>query len=412
MTQILSKQKRLWIAVALAFVSVCSAMAQSEQLIKANDKVMALEKDYVAAYDQKDYNSTEKILTREAAVLEGLTLSADEQEKYGGNVRAMLNNVYYNLACTYSLLNKKPKAVEALRKSIGYGFNNYRHATLDTDFNNVRGYKPFKRLMDGIKQYDKLEILKAAAPYAMENTDSLPQFTYLPSTNGNLKSLRQYLKLDSVAGNGDETSRILRLMYFVHDNVQHDGGNSPTCERDAIDIYNYAKATGRGVNCRNLAIMLCEAYLSMGIPARYITCLPKDTADQDCHVICSVWSKERQKWLWIDPTFAAYVMDENDNMLGIAEVRQRLIEGLPLKLNDDANWNHRNKETKEQYLDYYMAKNLYWLECPVKSTFNAESPYRRTGSKYVGLLPKGFSSSATNSNYFTSNPDYFWQSPE
>ncbi len=47
-----------------------------------------------------------------------------------------------------------------------------------------------------------------------------------------------------------------------------------------------------------MAIMLCEMYQSVGIPARYLVCVPKDyTEDSDCHVICVAWSDSLQKWV-------------------------------------------------------------------------------------------------------------------
>ena len=67
------------------------------------------------------------------------------------------------------------------------------------------------------------------------------------------------------------------------------------CEFDAIDIYNYHKSTGKGVNCRHLAIAFNEMYLSMGIKSRYVTCMPKDPNDNDCHVINSVYSQQLNK---------------------------------------------------------------------------------------------------------------------
>ena len=78
--------------------------------------------------------------------------------------------------------------------------------------------------------------------------------------------------LDSVAGQGDELSKIINLLHFVHDEMPHNGNHRAFAEMDAIDLYNYVKTTGEGVNCRQLAISLCEVYLSMGIPARYVTC--------------------------------------------------------------------------------------------------------------------------------------------
>ena len=118
-----------------------------------------------------------------------------------------------------------------------------------------------------------------------------------------------------------------------------------------------------------------------------------------------------QKWIWIDPTNNAYVKDENGNLLSIAEVRDRLIHNKPLVLNEDANWNNQKKQTKEEYLESYMAKNLYWFSCPLQSRFNPESRFRKTDTSYVALLPEGFTIQKGIEEYITNDPDYFWQKP-
>lgn len=258
----------------------------------------------------------------------------------------------------------------------------------------------------------KLGILKQAGAYQKGDTAGLPHFTYERAQNGRLQDVRTYFKLDSIAGNGNEISKILNIMYWIHNNVTHDGGNYALAEFDAIDLYQYHKATNKGLNCRHLSISLNEMYLSMGIKSRYVTCLPKDEKDNDCHVICNVWVDSLQKWIWIDPTFAAYIKDEKGNFLGIEEVRERLLDGRPLVLNEDANWNNKNKQTKEGYLMNYMAKNLYWLQVPVSSQFNPESRYRNNVNKFVSLLPIGYTRS--NMEYMgtiTHDPAYFWQKP-
>ena len=113
----------------------------------------------------------------------------------------------------------------------------------------------------------------------------------------------------------------------------------------------------------------------------------------------------------MDPTFAAYVSDEKGNLLGLSEVRDRLIKGLPLVLNDDANWNHKQKETKEMYLDSYMAKNLYQLECPVEFRFGEESEGGKW-SKYIILVPHGFNTyRARQVSCITEDETQFWKNP-
>ena len=64
-----------------------------------------------------------------------------------------------------------------------------------------------------------------------------------------------------------------------------------------------------------------------------------------------VYSNTLDKWIWVDPTNNAWVMDENGIMLSVQEVRERLRDGRPVTLNEEANWNNQQKITKEYYLD-------------------------------------------------------------
>ena len=319
-------------------------------------------------------------------------------------------NVYYNLACCYALTTHKKLALETLEKSIRLGYKDYGNMLNDKDFENIRKDKKFKSLLEEIKQYDRLTILQNSSAYIKDDNDSLPQFVYQDSSDYRLVNVRKFFNLDSVAGDGDEISKILNILHFAHNAIRHDGGNFALCEFDAIDLYNYHKSTGEGVNCRHLAIALNEMYLSMGIPSRYVTCMPYNSGDQDCHVINSVWSSQYQKWIWIDPTFEAYVKDENGNYLSIQEVRERLIEGRPVFLNEDANWNNENKQTKEYYLDSYMAKNLYWFDCVTNYCFNPESRYRYVENKHVFLTPSTYEKSSDWA-VITHDDNYFWQTP-
>ena len=375
-----------------------------------------LENQYHHFYNNKDYKQTEKLLQEMLNLSRNLKLDSADIEEYQQTIKMINANTYYNLACTYSLSNRKKEAVAAYEQSIQYGYDDYRHVLSDSDLDNIRKDKKFVALTETIKQFDKLTILQNANGYQKETKDSLPEFTYQSAKSDNLKQVRNFFSLDSIAGNGDEISKILNILKWTHNNIRHDGSNWALAEFDAIDLYNYYKATGKGINCRQLAQTLNEMYLSMGIPSRYVTCMPKNPKDPDCHVINSVWSSQLQKWIWIDPTFYAYVKDENGNLLGIAEVRERLINNKPLVLNEDANWNNQTPQTKEKYLESYMAKNLYWIQCVDYSRFNAESRYRNTENKNVALLPLGFEidlpQGIINPKYVTHDPDYFWQKPE
>ena len=123
----------------------------------------------------------------------------------------------------------------------------------------------------------------------------------------------------------------------------------------------------------------------------------------------------------MDPTFNAYVTDTKGNLLSIEEVRAKLyIDKLTdLVLNEDANWNNKNKQTREYYLGYYMSKNLYWLQCSAKSEWDIETRKpNKEAIDYINLYPKGYNTIKSpkkvlrsNVYYATNNPQIFWQAP-
>lgn len=263
-------------------------------------------------------------------------------------------------------------------------------------------------LGDEVKTH--LEILKESPAYGTD-TVRKPEFVYAAPSDSLLRLSRERFNLDSIAGDGYDVSRIKNLLYWVHDNIKHSGNNGlAPGPRNLRNTYDCSKRDSCGYNCRALAICLTEALLAEGIPARYITCESKkwDT-DYDCHVICVAWSESLGKWIWVDPTFAAYVTDENGLLLHPGEVRYRLQNDLPLILNENANWNNRSKQEKEYYIDDYMAKNLYIMSANTLNQAEPEGESTHKQGEVVALVPEG--SNYTNAHVITTDDEWFWQAP-
>ena len=161
------------------------------------------------------------------------------------------------------------------------------------------------------------------------------------------------------------------------------------------------------MHCGGLATVLNECYLAIGLKSRRVVCLPKDSTDFDCHSINTVYSKTLGKWLWMDPTNNAYVMNEKGELLSIAEVRDRLINNKPLILNPDANINRIYSVVKENYLFYYMAKNLYAFQCYVDGGGESKSNLLLP-VEYSGIIPR----TKISKPECTNNPGIFWAKPE
>lgn len=270
-----------------------------------------------------------------------------------------------------------------------------------------------------------LEKLKMAKDYQKETEIDIPKFTYQDASDSNLVALRNGFNLDSIAGTGNEVSQILSLLHWIHDLVPHDGNHNNPIVKNAMSMINVCKTDERGLNCRGLAIVLNECYLAMGFKSRFMTCMPKDSIFQDCHVINSVYSNDLQKWIWVDPTHDAYVMDEKGELLGLGEVREKLIKDEMVILNPDANWNNKHSTVKDYYLLEYMAKNLYRFSCVLHNQYDIETFQKGKQIEYVELIPldglnqtpkiskKHFKkSNVTFKTYKTNDPNIFWAKPE
>jgi hypothetical protein len=349
-----------------AFQAYCTQQsADIKQLVAAKQYPQALAKyaDWHRAYDQLDPATRQQF--------SGLPAS-----------------LYYNEACYYALAKNRAGAVQAFRQAVGAGYKNYGHTLVDTDLDYVRGDKEFKQQLALMRaRGDYRYILQQAQAYAPQPSVQLPAFTYQAATELQLVALRQQYKLDSIAGAGSDVAQAINLMHWVHNRIQHDGNHENPALRNAQDLLTVCRQESRGLNCRGLATVLNEVYLAMGFQSRFVGCLPKDSTDVDSHVINSVYVPSQHKWLYMDPTQDAYVTNEQGQLLSIAEVRQRLISGQPLLLNPTANWNNKVSATKQEYLDQYMAKNLYYLERPADSQRDLET--RREGKTihYVRLVP-------------------------
>jgi len=375
----------------------------------------------MAAYKKRDAKAYADLTIK--FEIEYKKLSTTDQAYYKGNY----NSSWYNLACVYALLNEKENALNTLDKAIKLGFIWYSTITGDKDMDNIRKDPRFIVMVTRVREVnDYLYILKKAGKYNTSDARPVPQFTYQSADEPHLVALRKAFNLDSIAGKGNEVSRIIRLLQWIHDLVPHDGQHNNPEIKNAISMIAVCKKDSRGLNCRGLATVLNECYLSMGFKSRFVTCFPKDSLkiDNDCHVINMVYAKSLNKWIWIDPTNEAYVMDETGTLLGLAEVRERLVNDKPLIVNPDANWNHKQSTVKQDYLYNYMAKNLYILECPVRSEYDAETTQEGKKIEYITLLPLDYFKQApdrvevvndknkyTKVFYKTNNPNLFWQVP-
>lgn len=404
------KRKIVCLLAALSTSAPMFAQTANEEFLAVTRTTAPLLNE---AYTTRDTASYRTLFTDMLAAYN--KLGQKDKTKYQNEI----NSAWYNMACTYALAGNKKKALYSLEQSKYY---DYAHLLQDTDLDILSNEPRFMRFVQQAKAHSPnyLSILRSSPAYSMNERKELPPFTYQSMDHPKLEKLLTKYELASISG-GSDVAQIINLMRWVHEKIKHDGSKGNPETKNALSMLNTCIKDGTTLNCRGMAIVLNEVYLALGIPSRIVTCLPKDPNDNDCHVIVSAWSASLRKWLWMDPTFMAYVMDEKGTPLGIQEVRDRLIQGRPLAINPDANHNKYEIQTREDYLYRYMAKNLYKLECPAESRYNYETPAKGKERTYIQLL--GGTSNWQHSTsmrkdgmntyhtYFTANPRTFWQVP-
>lgn len=142
------------------------------------------------------------------------------------------------------------------------------------------------------------------------------------------------LDLDAIAAEQKSTwEKAVGLAIFVAKNIPHDNQKEWLDERNAITLWEYSRCIPTGFNCRWHATLLSELLLSVGIENRFVTCLPEDKFDGDCHVVNIVYLPESKKWAMLDSDMTEFVTDKNGNVLSLQEMRDFFISGKEMVIN-------------------------------------------------------------------------------
>ncbi len=243
------------------------------------------------------------------------------------------------------------------------------------------------------------------------------QFHYAREQDENLKRLRETYHLDAVAGSGSETERIINLMKWVNRLTWHHPRPKLSAPYNAFHMIESSKGRKQGINCWMFALTLNEVYLSMGFASRLVHLMPYSSENKESHFVTSVYSKELGKWLYMDPDVGGYFTDETGNILGIPEIRSRLITGQPRLPNRDVRGFTRVLG-KGSYA-WYLSKNIFRYACSPASEFDQET--NRQGRTYYELIPDGYQEELLrepqttprgNTIIYVNDEELFWQKPQ
>lgn len=258
------------------------------------------------------------------------------------------------------------------------------------------------------KMYEeKVALLRLGNTY---HADSVRFHIHSVRDEQRAKETRDYFNLDSIIGGASTTwEKTLALASFVASNIPHANQTQWPERLNAISLWEYTREVEPGFNCRLHSIMLYELLVSAGIEATYITCIPEDQNDVDCHVVNQVWLPELGKWAMVDSDFWNYASDEDGTPLSLCEIRDRYIAGEKIYYHQDFG----EGSCQVDYYYAYMAKNTYWFTCWESLHYDQE-PYSLNPDpgRFIILVPDGYKTPPSGWDEVVTHDDgQFWAAP-
>ena len=255
---------------------------------------------------------------------------------------------------------------------------------------------------------ERVDLLRTCGAYSTDST--FVDIEYVKDTV-RAKEIMDYFRLDTLYDASASTwDKALSIGKFVAFNIPHDNQQIQPEYKNAIGLWEYTKEVAPAFNCRLHSIMTFELLTAAGIKARYITCLPQDKNDNDCHVVNEVWLPETEQWVMLDTDMGGrYVTDLDGNLLSLRQMREKYISGEKMKFYPGF------EKGSSKMTDYYayMAKNTYWFCCWGVLGFYQEDyttlPQSSLRNRYYALVPEGFEPFRDIVYTVTHDPDQFWK---
>lgn len=255
---------------------------------------------------------------------------------------------------------------------------------------------------------ERVELLRTCGAYSTDSTFVDIAYVAYPER---AKEIMDYFQLDTLYDAEASTwDKALAIGKFVAFNIPHDNQKEYPEYVNAIGLWEYTKNVAPAFNCRLHSIMTFELLTAAGIKARFITCLPQDKNDQDCHVVNEVWLPETQQWAMLDSDMGGrYVTDLDGNLLSIRQMREKYINGEKMMFYHG----FEKGSSKMNHYYAYMAKNTYWFCCWGALGFYQEDynslPESALRNRYYALVPEGFEPFHNRNYTVTHDPDKFWE---
>ncbi|PKP06503.1 MAG: hypothetical protein CVU10_02765 [Bacteroidetes bacterium HGW-Bacteroidetes-5] len=255
--------------------------------------------------------------------------------------------------------------------------------------------------------------------YSKESPNNLYEF-YYSDTLGNeyLRELKNEYNIELlVNGEKSDIDKIKSILDWTSKQWVHNGSNNPT-KQDALTILKEAQE-GKRFRCVEYGIVATAALNSVGIPARTLGLKTRDVEKVmrgAGHVVSEVYSKELDKWIFIDPQFNIIPTLNGYPLNGVEFQKEIFNKNAELKLI-----NKQGELTKEDSDNYikWVGKYLFYFDVLFdQKTLNSSKIKTINGMTKITLVPVGYKEPRIfqrrykiDYSYYTNSLNDFYRKP-
>jgi hypothetical protein len=256
--------------------------------------------------------------------------------------------------------------------------------------------------------------------YSEEAPNLLYEFYYADTlANDYLRELRNKYDLELlVSAQPSEFERIKSVLDWTNKQWEHNGSNSPS-KSDALTILKEAKE-GKQFRCVEYGIVATAALNSIGIRARTLGLKTRDVEKVRRgagHVVSEVYSKELDKWIFIDPQFNIIPVVNEMPLSGVEFQKEIYAKNVNLKLINKQG--ELSQQDSENYINW-IGKYLFYFDILFDQQNLSSSKFQSiNGMTKLTLVPVGCKEprifqrhSKIDYSYYTNSLNDFYRKPK
>lgn len=255
--------------------------------------------------------------------------------------------------------------------------------------------------------------------YSQDAPNTLYEFYYSDTLeNEYLSELKNNYSIELlVNGENNDIGKILNILEWTSKQWKHNGSNNPT-KQDALTILKEAHE-GKQFRCVEYGIVATATFNSIGIPARTLGLKTRDVEkvrQGAGHVVTEVYSKELDKWIFIDPQFNIMPTLNGIPLNGVEFQKEIYNKNANLKLINKQG--ELSKLDSKNYISW-VGKYLFYFDVLFdQKTVNSSKFKTINGMTKLTLVPVGCKEphvsqrhSKINNSYYTNSLNDFYRKP-